>query len=383
LNFISLLFKKEFHLFFGEHGGKFIGNNKYFFLRMHKKLDKKAYWVVDNDLLYQLLIKEGMPVLHFSKLSTRLLLLRAGFFYFDNMTWQRKYSWLRFFNNKIIHMSHGVGLKFTEKMMLPEEFLNSLTDEEEALLNERIFSNNLLISTSSFYANKVSAPAYNTPLDNIICSGYPKNDLFYEHIAGEYIFTDIGLLEWLEKKKKKQKSQIIVYAPTFRDMNADYNYLSIINYTELDKFLTDNNLLFVIKGHTSIHLQSQQEQYKNIKIYANDRDGYPLLRMADLLITDYSSIYMDFLHKNNPIIYFPYDIKEYLEDHRKLQFDYFDMTPGPKAYTQAELIMLIEKIIIKKEDQYQVKRQEIFDIAFKHQDGLSYKRIEQAIEKLK
>jgi len=58
------------------------------------------------------------------------------------------------------------------------------------------------------------------------------------------------------------------------------------------------------------------------------------------------------------------------------------MTPGAKAYTQGELITLIEDIIVKKEDQYQTKRQEIFDMAFEHQDGLSYKRIEQAIAKL-
>ena len=44
----------------------------------------------------------------------------------------------------------------------------------------------------------------------------------------------------------------------------------------VDKFLMDNNIILFIKGHTRISLTKSHEEYDNIYIYANDRDGYPL-----------------------------------------------------------------------------------------------------------
>ncbi len=379
------IFTNKIHLFFGEHGGKFIGNNKYYFLRMRKKLSGNVYWVVDDNELYDELKKEEIPVLLFSETITKLLLFRTHFFYFDNMTWQRKYPWLRHLKVKTIHMSHGVGLKYTEKMMIPKEFLNALTTIESKRLNERIFYNDLLVSTSSFYAKEVSSPAYNTPLKNIICSGYPKNDLFYEDILGQKIFTDSAILEILKQEKESGK-KIIVYAPTFRDMQVDFDYTSIIDYGKLTEFLNREQLLLVIKGHTSIVVEAIESEAENnrgpIVSYKNDRDGYPLLKFADLLITDYSSIYMDFLHALKPILFFPYDIDEYLKQHRMIQFDYFEMTPGPKAYTQDELINWIDRFLLKNEDGYQDERKKISKLAYDYMDGRAWLRIGQSIEKM-
>ena len=386
----SMIFPERFinkHLFFGEHEGKFIGNNKYYFLRMCEKLYGRIFWVVDDDELYDELNKENIPVLLFSNLLTKFVLFRAHFFYFDNMTWQRKYPWLRYLNAKVIHMSHGVGLKYTEKMMVPNEFLNQLTDKESARLNERIFYNDLLVSTSTFYAREVSSPAYNTPLKNIICSGYPKNDLFYEDISGQHIFTDKVVLDALIAQKERGK-KIIVYAPTFRDMHVDFDYTSIIDFKQLTIFLETNNLLLVIKGHTSLvsdKVNSKSDpEYMNkpVIFYRNDRDGYPLLKIADLLITDYSSIYMDFLHSLKPVLFFPYDINEYLKEHRMIQFDYFEMTPGPKAYTQDELMGWMAHFLLQNKDGYQTERRNIAKLAYDHIDSSAWQRIEKSIESL-
>ena len=57
------------------------------------------------------------------------------------------------------------------------------------------------------------------------------------------------------------------------------------------------------------------------------------------------------------------------------------MTPGPKAYTQSELETLIYTVLGKNEDNYQEKRQKIFELAFEHHDGLSSMRIDDAIKK--
>ena len=372
---------KKYHLFFGENRGKFIGNNKYYFLQVKDYYNGNIFWVVDNKAIFKELKAENIPVILFSSFRSKWLLFRSQCFYFDNMTWQRSYPWLKCFNTKIIHMSHGVGLKYTEKMMIPDGFLEQLSEEENTRLNESIFKNDLLISTSDFYAQEVSSPAYSTPLEKIICSGYPKNDLFYKTIEGADIYTDRYVLEKLDNLRKEGK-KIIVYAPTFRDMNLDFDHTSIFDIEEFDKFLIANDLLFVIKGHTSIVMNADctLSDISSILFYKNDKDGYPLLKRADLLVTDYSSIYMDFLHTRKPVIFFPYDIKTYLQEHRQLQFDYFKMTPGPKAYTWQELTDHIKDLLILKKDGFVNQRETIRNMAFSYSDGDSWKRIKKRID---
>jgi len=374
----SLLSKPPVHLFFGEHGGKFIGNNKYYFLYLRTRVNNPIFWVVEDDKLYDELKSSGIPVLDFRAKGFIRYLLQASYFYFDNMTWQRKYPWLRFFKAKIIHTSHGVGLKLTEKMLIPKAFMNVLTPREVKKLESKIFQNDLLISTSDFYAHNVSVPAYSTPIERVICSGYPKNDIFYKDIEGETIFTDVETLSIVDRYRQ-ENYKVIVYAPTFRDMDTRFDYSRVIDYPVFDRYLHANRLILVIKGHTGIGCSNGEkntlEGCTNIFIYANDRDGYPLLKRADLLITDYSSIYMDFMHRRKPVVYFVYDYREYIEKHRDIQFDYEKMTPGPKAKDYEELVKSISHFLIEGKDGFESKREEIFRLAYLYQDGEASERI--------
>jgi len=377
--FKRLFYTRRLHLFFGEHGGKFIGNNKYYYLYLKQNTDLPVYWVTDDETLQRQLQRAGIDVLNFNAPGFRRTLNRARYFYFDNMTWQRKYPWLRHFPAKIIHMSHGVGLKMTEKMLIPADFIARLSVGEKLNLEEKIFKNHLLVSTSQFYAEKVSAPAYGTPLADISLCGYPKNDLFYRDVEGAEIFTDRDITAKIAARRDKCK--LIVYAPTFRDM--DVNHADIIDSNEFDSFLTQNNLLLVIKGHTSIAGLSGGEgkKYTSILFYRNDRDGYPLLKEADLLITDYSSIYMDFLHTGKPVVYFTYDYEQYVVGHREIQFDYEQMTPGPKARSYPQLEKWLRHFLIEGQDDYEPRRREILTLAFQHQDGDACRRLFTEIQK--
>ena len=76
-----------------------------------------------------------------------------------------------------------------------------------------------------------------------------------------------------------------------------------------------------------------------------DADPYVFLKMADVLITDYSSIYFDYLLLDRPIIFFDYDLKEYLNDSRELYFDYDEFTPGEKVSNYHELKKAIFKSV--------------------------------------
>jgi CDP-glycerol glycerophosphotransferase len=378
----GLFYRWRIHLFFGEHGGKFIGNNKYYFLYLRQRTDAPVYWVAEDKAVLEELRTKSIPVLDFNAPGFHRYLYGASHFYFDNMTWQRKYPWLRYFWAKIIHMSHGVGLKMTEKMLIPADFLKALNRKEKQRLESKIFKNDCLVSTSEFYAEKVSAPAYGTPLSEISLAGYPKNDLFYRDIPGSDVFTDSDTLARVEETRKL-KHRVIVYAPTFRDQDSEFSYTDALDYGVLDRFLNKHRLLLVIKGHTGIggyagnrrNTDGEVPKFDNILFYRNDRDGYPLLKRADLLITDYSSIYMDFLHFQKPVLFFVYDFDRYVAEHREIQFDYAEMTPGPKAYCHADLERWIEHFLVREEDGFQERRKIILERAFKFRDGNAAERI--------
>lgn len=378
----SLFFKRSIHLFFGEHGGKFIGNNKYYYLYLKGKIDAPVYWVTEDEDIYNELKEEGIDVLYFKEKGFSRYLLTAAYFYFDNMTWQRKYPYLRYFKARIIHMSHGVGLKKTEKMMIPPEFMETLTPGEIKRLDGKIFENHLLISTSDFYAQKVSAPAYNTPLERITRSGYPKNDVFYRDIPGSAIFTDKETLKKVGAFKEKN-FKIVVYAPTFRDMDSRFRYGDFVDDGTFSRYLSDHRLVLVVKGHTGTagNNKIKGTGTGNILFYRSDRDGYPLLKEADLLITDYSSIYMDFLHLRKPVVFFVYDYDEYTANHREIQFDYEKMTPGPKVRDFDELTGWLTRFLVENKDEFQKEREEILTLAYEYTDGNASERLSREIKK--
>lgn len=110
--------------------------------------------------------------------------------------------------------------------------------------------------------------------------------------------------------------KIIIYMPTFRldsDFSFKEDYDLKINWENLDEYLGKNNHIFLIKRHPSMldkGINLISKEYENI-IDVGDVSNYPLLVASDMLITDYSSIYSDYLLFNKPIIFYCPDLEEY------------------------------------------------------------------------
>src|SRR5208283_2067110 len=93
-------------------------------------------------------------------------------------------------------------------------------------------------------------------------------------------------------------------------------------------------------------------------------DIYEVLHLCDILITDYSSIFFDFLKFNKPIIFYPYDFLEYQKLDRCFYFDYKQFVPGPIVYSFDEMLKLISRILSNGLDGYQGKRKKLEEISF-------------------
>ena len=102
----------------------------------------------------------------------------------------------------------------------------------------------------------------------------------------------------------------------------------------MEAFLEEHKMLLFIRTHIAEQGSAAPYLGKRIRFLGNEQaeDVTGILNVFDCLITDYSSIYIDYLLTDKPMIFLPYDRKEYLTG-RGMNFDYDEVTPGPKPDT--------------------------------------------------
>lgn len=156
------------------------------------------------------------------------------------------------------------------------------------------------------------------------------------------------------------------------------------NYAKFDKLLGEHNTILISKVHHAEErlITSKMKGYKlkNILFVSNnDLDEkslnlYEILNCADILITDYSSIYGDFLFMDKQIIFTNYDIEQYRAE-RGLSLEPYDFwTAGPKVKTQEQLEAEVVKCLYD-ENYYKEKRHELRDVFYKYKDSNSTLRV--------
>lgn len=198
-----------------------------------------------------------------------------------------------------------------------------------------------------------------------IQDGYPRNDLVLK-TDKDYICDKLEKRGTHIDKNKKT----ILYAPTWFGNAANNPYIDMSKYTDIYAYLkshvdTDQyNIL--IKPHHVVYRHLSEEE-KNSGIYVSySIDTNELLSVVDILITDYSSIFFDYMVADKPILFYIPDYKEY-EEKRGIYFKP-DELPGPCLFDLkgvADSINNIDSCI----KEYADKRHKMMDWACPYDDG--------------
>lgn len=222
----------------------------------------------------------------------------------------------------IINLWHGVPLK---KIALLDPNLKKAA----RIYFKKIFSENYTcILTTSHELIPLMARSFAVSEDKIKVWGQPRNDgLFQKNDCREILgqlFPDLP-----------EYTKTVLYAPTFRD----YGQVQLFPFKDFDQeqleaFLEEKNMLLFIRTHVAEQGSAAPYLGKRIRFLGNEQaeDVTGILNIFDCLITDYSSIYIDYLLTDKPMVFLPYDRQQYL-DGRGMNFDYDDVTPGPKPET--------------------------------------------------
>src|SRR5699024_1380083 len=165
--------------------------------------------------------------------------------------------------------------------------------------------------------------------------GYPRQDLTVNATAAK----KSGLAQELGLDPAKKT---VIYAPTWRGNKGTARFDAQQLESDIDWLMTlDANVIF--HAHHIMLRHIKHVEYGNIIVPPASIVTNELLTVADLLITDYSSIFFDFLATGKPIVHYLYDYNEYSEE-RGLLLEMSDL-PGPVVFTGSELIATVDQLL--------------------------------------
>lgn len=176
--------------------------------------------------------------------------------------------------------------------------------------------------------------------ESLLSTGMPRLEHFLDketqEKAKEKLYSDHP-----EFKNKK----IINFAPTYRgsnQYNAYYDY-SKIDFDKLCDFCMKNNAIILFSRHH--FLNEELPLTEENKKYIFDISNYSLndtFYITDILVTDYSSCFYDFMLLKRPVIFYTYDLATYSATrgvHRPVR----KLAPGPVCETFDEVLNELEK----------------------------------------
>ncbi len=315
---------KKIIIFGSWFGQKFADNPKYLFLAAMKDETLRPIWVTKSKSVYYELKQLGYPVVIYYSFASFLYHIRAASY----VTATGKVDVLYWLTGGAHHIElwHGIPLK---KIVYDDSFGLGKETTQTSRLKNFFHDRNYSISFCSEAYRDIYKSAFRVSDSNLVCLGQPRNDVFFD-----------SSLEISNLITPFQPENFILYMPTHRKEGKEkINLGDIMNLAEINDFCIKRNIYFCVKKH---HYHSGEfddlSMYTAIIDITNEVvDSQILMKHASMLITDYSSCYIDYLLLNKPIIMFPYDIQDYMGSDRDLYFNYEDVIPGKICNSKQEL----------------------------------------------
>lgn len=235
--------------------------------------------------------------------------------------------WIKKKGQVYINTWHGTPLKAMGRKVHNDVFFGNVQKNlvnADYLLYPNIFTKDVMIR--DYMLENISSNSY------ILC-GYPRNTVFFDRDAEKKIREE---LEITDKK-------IYAYMPTWRGtvdkVGVSKNDAYLMYYLcELDKRLTDDEIFYINIHPMAMHAKNTAEvsKLKHIKNFPAEYETYDFLNIADVLVTDYSSVFFDYACTRKKVVLFPYDKDEYLCD-RGMYMDMDDL-PFPQVFDLDALV---------------------------------------------
>ena len=224
------------------------------------------------------------------------------------------------------------------------------------------------------YFKPMMASGFGIQPDNVPVLGYPRNDV---------LFVKNKRSEFIESLKSIDHKNLLAYLPTYKETDEqgdDFGLFSRYGFEreEMGVFLEETKSILLIKLHFADQARVKNEGLSlgSRIVYADETqvgDINDILCYIDVLITDYSGVYFDYLLLNRPVIFAAFDLEEYIK-RRGLCDDYEFYVSGPVARSWPQVIHYAREAIRnpKKYENLRVEKNRMFN---KYHDGDSASRV--------
>ncbi|MBJ35489.1 MAG: hypothetical protein CMB62_02620 [Euryarchaeota archaeon] len=274
----------------------------------------------DSPKIECILLFYNDPLLHkssvnFYSFSGILYWLRARYIVIHHGTQDIPFSHsIDFRRRNVVNLWHGITVK-----SLGYRIKNHSKDS----LKSEIDNYRFMIGSSDLDSFAMQA-CFKKSGKNIWVTGLPRNDLLV--CKDENISKNLKKgLQWLENQINQRT--MVLYMPTYRD-NVDYNpKFSKEEIKQLESLLKSKNAVLGVKIHPNAPpIAFDSLPIINLSDCPCQEVGL-FLRKADILVTDYSSVWVDFLLMDRQIVSYCPDLLNY-EETRGLLYDYSYIFPG-------------------------------------------------------
>lgn len=273
-----------------------------------KKEDKYRFVLITRE---DLSVKKPISVISFFLNKSRLLATSKYVFLNDNFMPMGKLNFRK--ETVITQLWHGEGAFKKFGLDIPQN---------EDLRKREIAGNGKLtyVVCSSEGVRDIYASAFGVKKEQVLPLGAPRLDYLLKEENAKKAREKIEKL-YPETKDKK----IVLYAPTFRDDGARDK--ALLDNFEPQKLLSDlgEEYVLFLKLHPQVH--SAAADFKCCENVTDYEDVRELVLASDILITDYSSICMDFCVLDKKTVFYCPDLPWYSE-RRGFYFDYKESLPG-------------------------------------------------------
>ena len=170
---------------------------------------------------------------------------------------------------------------------------------------------------------------------NIKVLGMPRNDGLFD---GDRMKDE----KWVEGLEGKF---VITYMPTHRAYGqGEVTPTPFINRPDIQQWMEDNNVVLLMKNHPNMIKKINQTRNSKciIDITKQRIDPQVCLYHSDVLVTDFSSVWMDFLLLRRPVIFYIYD--DFEKNDVGCHYDIRQDPPGHFCYTEDDFFQLIKDV---------------------------------------
>ncbi len=287
-------------------------------------------------------------------------LLQSSVIFIKHTVWRNTFFPIDTKKHKCINLWHGIPLK---RIGYASRDLQGILDKLK-IEHQKCIS---AIASSSIDRMAMASTFYPLTYNDIWVTGLPRHD-FIMRKEKKLPFDMLEEMNSLRTELKGRK--LILFAPTFRNDSDDgyYDY-SAKEKKQLYKLLKDNNAVLGIREHMADSTNSYSNELRSKDIIDLSSAKFPnieiLYRLADILITDYSSCFIDFMLTGKPMLSFAYDLDNYSEEERGFFYDIDMVFPGKICKDFDSLHKNLGKLLVdpvaNRDTYYDFKRRIFFD----------------------